>query len=175
MAPRLHLLRRFAQVDLLAIMSSEEQFVTPKTKKRVRQLITFYEEIGTPGRPSNDGTAEQVAPSVDETPSKKPKLKEDYVEAVALIEQTLTASAGAIIDETQTPSKKESRSARKSRRLKEATLAKYSKRIFCATEVLSTERSYVDGLQHLHKVRSCHKRHFNFAGAPLPHPPRFRL
>lgn len=132
-------------------MSSEDQLVTPKTKKRVRQLITFYEEIGTPGRTNNGASGEQPVPEVDETPSKKAKLREEFANVAGQLEHVLSTEGAA--NENETP-KKESRSARKSRRMKEATLAKYSKRMFCATEVLSTERSYVEGLQHLHKVRN---------------------
>jgi hypothetical protein len=134
-------------------MSSESQHATPKTKKRVRQLVTYFEEFGTPVKVASVSEPELVPQEVEGSPPKKRKTKEVPEEDTVVMEVTHTeVVAEEVVEEAAKP--KESRSARKSRRLKENTMAKFSKRVFSAMEVLTTERTYVEGLQHLHKVRS---------------------
>jgi len=134
-------------------MSSESVLSTPKTKKRVPVLVAFYEEIGTPGRSAKRAEPETPSHDLEPTPSKKRKLKESEYGAVEeKMEVVEAVPAQEPMEEASKP--KESRSARKSRRMKESALAKYSKRVFCANEILSTERTYVEVLTNMHKVRT---------------------
>jgi ACT domain-containing protein len=124
---------------------------TSKPKKRVTQLVAYYEEIGTPKKDGKRTEPETPSLDLEPSPPKRKKLKETYVEEESVLME-VTEQPVAVEPVEEDPKQKESRSARKSRRLKESTLAKYSKRVFCANEILSTERTYVEALQHLHKA-----------------------
>lgn len=138
-------------------MSSEAALSTPKAKKRVHALVAFYEEIGTPGRSAKRAEPETPSHDLDQTPSKKRKLRE--AESEAIVEKMEVVEAVIAPEPSDEAGRsKESRSARKSRRMKESALPKYSKRVFCANEVLSTERTYVEVLQNMHKVRLAETR-----------------
>ena len=142
-------------------MSHETALSTPKSKKRVPQLVAFYNEIGTPRSEKKRSEPDMPSQDIEPTPTKKKKLKEVPVEPEVVPMEVVETPVVVETVEEETKSK-ESKSARKSRRVKEAAFAKYTKRIFCANEMLSTERTYVDALQNLHKVRSLLKSRVPF-------------
>lgn len=152
-------------------MSDEPSVSSPKHKKRVPQLVAFYEEIGTPKSRKKRSSPDTLVNEVELSPTKKSKLEEpEVVEELPVME---VEEEVVVIEEVEeeVAKVKESKSSRKSRRLKELTLTKYSKRIYGATEILSTERTYVEALQQLHNVRN----HFygrcpflNLFPAPMP-------
>lgn len=142
-----------ARAFLHEVMSSEPSVSTPKQKKRVPQLVAFYEEIGTPKTRKKRSNTDAAPEEPTMSPPKKQKTEEVEEEVITepmeVVEETV-----AVEEEVEAVKTKEPRSSRKSRRTKELTLSKFSKRIFSATEILSTERTYVEALQQLHKVRN---------------------
>lgn len=142
-------------------MSSESSVSTPKQKKRVPQLVAYYEEIGTPKSRKKRNSPDALVNEAELSPAKKSKLEEIEVveeikmeveEEVVIVEEV--EEEVVEVEEEEAPKAKESKKDRKSRRTKELTLNKFAKRIFGATEILSTERTYVEALQQLHKVRN---------------------
>lgn len=142
-------------------MSSESSASTPKQKKRVPQLVAFYEEIGTPKSRKKRNTPDTPVNEVELSPAKKSKLEEPKVveeleqmeveEEVVAVEEIIEVMEAEV---EEVPKAKESKKDRKSRRADDLNLNKYSKRIYSAAEILSTERTYVEALQQLHKVRN---------------------
>lgn len=133
--------------------SDDNILYTPKieSKKRVRELITYYEERILPKRAScNDISFDQeieivhirpVRASVDSYHAPV-EINDDYMEA------PMAKSIKA--DENATPlsSKKP-----KQKKPKSSTVAN-TRRMFVIHEIISTEKAYVDNLSNVHKVCS---------------------
>lgn len=110
---------------------------TPINKKRMHQLISFYETISTP-----PGTSQVLKTVEDNTPKRHKKHEKKSSLPIKEV----------IYQNTDTPIRKKQRNLRKSSKTKEIPTQKFPQRIYCVKEILTTEKTYVEGLKHFLKV-----------------------